>query len=87
MLHHFKDTNQYNSLVFFLYTLPYMVRRTFDLFCPQTMIKDPKVSGIVMNPHVKRGIKMQAVTDILIKAKMSPITINLISECINGSLS
>ena len=51
------------------------------------MIKDPKVSGIVMNPHVKRGIKMQAVTDILLKAKMSPLTINLISECINGNLS
>ncbi|CAL8333565.1 unnamed protein product [Gadus morhua 'NCC'] len=43
-----------------------------------TMIKDPKVSGIVMNPHIKRGIKMQVVTDVLVKAKMSPLTINLI---------
>ncbi|CAL8272113.1 unnamed protein product [Boreogadus saida] len=43
-----------------------------------TMIKDPKVSGIVMNPHIKRGIKMQVVTDVLIKAKMSPLTINFI---------
>ena len=50
------------------------------------MIKDPKISGIVMNPHVKRGIKMQVVTDVLLKAKMSSLTINLISERINCSL-
>ncbi|CAL8263825.1 unnamed protein product [Lota lota] len=43
-----------------------------------TMIKDPRVSSIVMNPHVKRILKQKAVTDVLTKAKMSPITINLI---------
>lgn len=46
----------------------------------QTMIKDPKLSGIVMNPHVKRNIKQKAFTDALTKAKLSPLTINLISE-------
>merc|ERR550534_2858929 len=31
-----------------------------------------------MNPHVKSGLKQKAVTEILTKAKMSNITINLI---------
>ncbi|XP_059202037.1 ATP synthase subunit O, mitochondrial [Centropristis striata] len=43
------------------------------------MIKDPKVSSIVMNPHVKRSIKQKTFSDGLTKAKVSPITINLIN--------
>ncbi|KAM4555402.1 ATP synthase peripheral stalk subunit OSCP, mitochondrial [Odontesthes bonariensis] len=44
-----------------------------------TMIKDPKLSSIVMNPHVKRSLKQKTFTDILVKAKVSPITVNLIN--------
>lgn len=47
---------------------------------PQTLIKDPKISTIVMNPHVKRSLKQKTFHDALAKAKVSPITVNLISE-------
>lgn len=50
------------------------------IFVFQTLIKDPKISGVVMNPHVKRSIKQKTFSDALAKAKLSPITINLISE-------
>jgi F-type H+-transporting ATPase subunit O len=43
-----------------------------------TMIKDPTISSIVFNPHVKRNVKQQAFHDALTKAKVSPITVNLI---------
>ncbi|XP_056145901.1 ATP synthase subunit O, mitochondrial-like isoform X3 [Lampris incognitus] len=43
------------------------------------LIKDPKLSGIVMNPHVKRSLKQKTFTDTLRKEKLSPITINLIN--------
>lgn len=46
----------------------------------QSLIKDPKLSSIVLNPHVKRSIKQKTFNDALNKAKLSPITINLISE-------
>ncbi|KAG7517432.1 ATP synthase subunit O, mitochondrial [Solea senegalensis] len=53
-----------------------------------TMIKDPKISSIVMNPHVKRNIKQKAMGDALSKAKASPITINLINVLAdNGRLT
>lgn len=44
------------------------------------MIKDPKMSSIVLDPHIKRNIKMKTVSDALTKAKASPITLNLMSE-------
>ncbi|XP_034546435.1 ATP synthase subunit O, mitochondrial [Notolabrus celidotus] len=44
-----------------------------------TLIKDPKLSSIVMNPHVKRNIKQKTFGDALTKAKVSTITINLIN--------
>ncbi|XP_058506032.1 ATP synthase subunit O, mitochondrial [Solea solea] len=44
-----------------------------------TMIKDPKISSIVMNPHVKRNMKQKALGDALTKAKALPITINFIN--------
>ncbi|XP_076021063.1 ATP synthase peripheral stalk subunit OSCP, mitochondrial [Genypterus blacodes] len=50
-----------------------------ELVKVSTMIKDPKIAGVVLNPHVKRSIKQQAFTEALTMAKASPITINLIS--------
>uniref|UniRef100_A0A1A8EQH8 ATP synthase peripheral stalk subunit OSCP, mitochondrial n=1 Tax=Nothobranchius korthausae TaxID=1143690 RepID=A0A1A8EQH8_9TELE len=53
-----------------------------------TMIKDPKMSSILMNPHVKRSIKQKAFSDALTKAKVSPITVNLINVLAdNGRLT
>lgn len=50
------------------------------MFFLQTLIKDPKLSSIVMNPHVKRNIKQKTFGDALTKAKLSPMIINLISK-------
>ncbi|KAI7808402.1 ATP synthase subunit O, mitochondrial [Triplophysa rosa] len=53
-----------------------------------SMIKDPKLSSMVMNPHVKRSIKLKTFVDALTKAKLSPITINLINVLAeNGRLT
>lgn len=46
----------------------------------QALIKDPKMNSVVMNPHVKRSLKQKTFNDALAKAKVSPITVNLISE-------
>ncbi|KAM4608610.1 ATP synthase subunit O, mitochondrial-like [Polymixia lowei] len=43
------------------------------------LIKDPKLSSIVMNPHVKRSLKLKTFTDVLSRERLSPITINLIT--------
>ncbi|XP_077588992.1 ATP synthase peripheral stalk subunit OSCP, mitochondrial [Stigmatopora nigra] len=43
------------------------------------LIKDPKLSSVVMNPHVKRSLKQKTFHDALTKAKVSPITFNLIN--------
>jgi len=43
-------------------------------------LKDPKLASIVMNPHTKGTVKQKAVNDALAKEKMTPITINLMSE-------
>uniref|UniRef100_A0A3Q3W9I5 ATP synthase peripheral stalk subunit OSCP, mitochondrial n=1 Tax=Mola mola TaxID=94237 RepID=A0A3Q3W9I5_MOLML len=52
------------------------------------LIKDPNLSGIVMNPHVKRSIKQKTFSDALSKAKLSPMTINLINVLAdNGRLT
>ncbi|XP_015256080.1 PREDICTED: ATP synthase subunit O, mitochondrial [Cyprinodon variegatus] len=52
------------------------------------LIKDPKISGIVLNPHVKRSIKQKAFHDALGKSKVSPLTINLINVLAdNGRLN
>ncbi|XP_012681983.1 ATP synthase subunit O, mitochondrial [Clupea harengus] len=42
------------------------------------LIKDPKVSSIVMNPHVKRSLKQKTLTDALSQVKATPITLNFI---------
>ena len=46
----------------------------------QSLIKDPNLSSIVMNPHVKRQVKNKTFTDALTKAGLSPIIFNFISE-------
>uniref|UniRef100_A0A3Q2P9A6 ATP synthase peripheral stalk subunit OSCP, mitochondrial n=1 Tax=Fundulus heteroclitus TaxID=8078 RepID=A0A3Q2P9A6_FUNHE len=52
------------------------------------LIKEPKIAGIVMNPHVKRSIKQKTFHDALTKAKVSPITINLLNVLAdNGRLT
>ncbi|XP_061643212.1 ATP synthase subunit O, mitochondrial isoform X1 [Phyllopteryx taeniolatus] len=43
------------------------------------LIKDPILSSVVMNPHVKRSLKQKTFHDALAKAKVSPITVNLIN--------
>lgn len=53
----------------------------------QTLIKDPKLSLILKNPIIKRGLKQKTVNDILAKEKFSPLTsnfVNLLAE--NGRL-
>ncbi|XP_026073676.1 ATP synthase subunit O, mitochondrial-like [Carassius auratus] len=53
-----------------------------------SLIKDPKLSSIVMNPHVKRSVKQKTFTDTLTNAKLSPITINFINVLAeNGRLT
>ncbi|KAJ8389717.1 hypothetical protein AAFF_G00114230 [Aldrovandia affinis] len=52
------------------------------------LITDPKLSSIVMNPHVKRSLKQKTFSDILTKEKLSPITINLVNVLAeNGRLT
>ncbi|XP_036401293.1 ATP synthase subunit O, mitochondrial [Megalops cyprinoides] len=52
------------------------------------LIADPKLSSIVMNPHVKRSVKQKTFSDALTKEKLSPITVNLINVLAeNGRLT
>ncbi|NWU86717.1 ATPO synthase, partial [Onychorhynchus coronatus] len=44
-----------------------------------TLLKDPKLSSVVMNPHTKSTVKQKAVSDALAREKMSPITVNLMN--------
>ncbi|MGH0133303.1 UNVERIFIED_CONTAM: hypothetical protein FKN15_053723 [Acipenser sinensis] len=51
-------------------------------------MKDPKMTTVFMNPHIKRSIKQKTVNDVMIKEKLSPITINFINLLAeNGRLS
>lgn len=43
-------------------------------------MRDPKLSGVVMNPHIKGAVKQKAVSDALLKEKLSPITVNFVSK-------
>lgn len=59
-----------------------------ELLRISALIKDPKLSSIITNPHVKRALKQKTITDLLTKEKFSPITnnfVNLLAE--NGRLS
>ncbi|XP_020851692.1 ATP synthase peripheral stalk subunit OSCP, mitochondrial [Phascolarctos cinereus] len=41
------------------------------------LLKDPKMIDSVMNPHIKRSIKIKTLNDVIAKEKFSPITTNL----------
>ncbi|ERE76648.1 ATP synthase subunit O, partial [Cricetulus griseus] len=43
------------------------------------LLKDPKVSLAVLNPYVKRSIKVKSLSDITAKEKLSPLTANLMN--------
>uniref|UniRef100_A0A8D0H8C6 ATP synthase peripheral stalk subunit OSCP, mitochondrial n=1 Tax=Sphenodon punctatus TaxID=8508 RepID=A0A8D0H8C6_SPHPU len=43
------------------------------------LLKDPKLSSVVMNPHVKNTMKQKTVNDVLTKEKMSPIMVNFVN--------
>ena len=70
------------------FTLSYIHVFFHCLLClPQGLIKDPKVSSIVMNPHVKRSLKQKTLTDALSQVKATPITLNFIGEWLTRSFS
>jgi F-type H+-transporting ATPase subunit O len=41
------------------------------------LLKDPKMSTSILNPYIKRSIKMKSLSDITTKEKFSPLTSNL----------
>ncbi|XP_051840897.1 ATP synthase subunit O, mitochondrial [Antechinus flavipes] len=41
------------------------------------LLKDPKMVDSIMNPHIKRSIKIKTLSDIIAKERFSPITTNL----------
>ncbi|GAB1300437.1 ATP synthase subunit O, mitochondrial [Apodemus speciosus] len=43
------------------------------------LLKDPKVSLAVLNPYVKRSIKVKSLSDITTKEKFSPLMANLMN--------
>ncbi|CAN8197067.1 unnamed protein product [Coccothraustes coccothraustes] len=45
----------------------------------RSLLKDPKLSSVVMNPHTKSSVKQKAVNDAMAREKMSPITVNLMN--------
>uniref|UniRef100_W5MI25 ATP synthase peripheral stalk subunit OSCP, mitochondrial n=2 Tax=Lepisosteus oculatus TaxID=7918 RepID=W5MI25_LEPOC len=53
-----------------------------------TLIKEPRLSSVVLNPHVKRSVKQKTFGDALTKENLSPITVNLIKVLAdNGRLT
>ncbi|OCT91261.1 ATP synthase subunit O, mitochondrial [Xenopus laevis] len=50
-----------------------------DLTRVSTLLKDPKLSFVVTNPHIKRTLKQKTVGDILAKEKFSPLTLNFVN--------
>ncbi|ELV13361.1 ATP synthase subunit O, mitochondrial [Tupaia chinensis] len=52
------------------------------------LLKDPKLAVSILNPYVKRSIKVKSINDMAAKERFSPLTsnlINLLAE--NGRLS
>ncbi|XP_074156827.1 ATP synthase peripheral stalk subunit OSCP, mitochondrial [Sminthopsis crassicaudata] len=41
------------------------------------LLKEPKMVDSIMNPHIKRSIKIKTLSDIIAKERFSPITTNL----------
>jgi hypothetical protein len=50
----------------------------------QQLLKDPKVSLAVLNPYIKRTVKVKSLNDITKREKFSPLTANLMSEWAGG---
>ncbi|KAJ7320548.1 hypothetical protein JRQ81_020059 [Phrynocephalus forsythii] len=50
-----------------------------ELFRLLALMKDPKLSAVVMNPHVKKAVKQKTVHDIMVKEKLSPIIVNFVN--------
>ncbi|XP_074070151.1 ATP synthase peripheral stalk subunit OSCP, mitochondrial [Macrotis lagotis] len=48
-----------------------------ELLRVTTLLKDPKMVGSIMNPHIKRSVKIKTLSEIIAKEKFSPITTNL----------
>lgn len=44
------------------------------------ILKEPKVAASIMNPYVKRSVKVKSLSDMTAKEKFSPLTSNLISK-------
>ncbi|KAF7472666.1 ATP synthase subunit O mitochondrial [Marmota monax] len=43
------------------------------------LLKEPKVAAYILNPYIKRSIKMKSLNDMTPKERFSPITSNLIN--------
>uniref|UniRef100_A0A8C9PKI7 ATP synthase peripheral stalk subunit OSCP, mitochondrial n=1 Tax=Spermophilus dauricus TaxID=99837 RepID=A0A8C9PKI7_SPEDA len=43
------------------------------------ILKEPKIAASILNPHIKRSIKMKSLNDMTTKERFSPITSNLIN--------
>uniref|UniRef100_A0A8C6R1C2 ATP synthase peripheral stalk subunit OSCP, mitochondrial n=1 Tax=Nannospalax galili TaxID=1026970 RepID=A0A8C6R1C2_NANGA len=43
------------------------------------LLKDPKVSLAVLNPYIKRSIKVKSLKDVTAKERFSPLTTNLMN--------
>ncbi|XP_004620391.1 ATP synthase subunit O, mitochondrial [Sorex araneus] len=43
------------------------------------LLKEPKLAASILNPHVKRAIKVKSIGDLTAREKLSPITTNLIN--------
>ncbi|XP_007939458.1 ATP synthase subunit O, mitochondrial [Orycteropus afer afer] len=50
-----------------------------ELLRVSQLLKDPKVALAILNPHVKRSIKVKSLNDITAKERFSPLTSNLIN--------
>ncbi|KAG8518550.1 ATP synthase subunit O, mitochondrial [Galemys pyrenaicus] len=43
------------------------------------LLKEPKMATSILNPHVKRSIKVKSLNDMTAKERFSPLTVNLIN--------
>ncbi|KAM5334820.1 ATP synthase peripheral stalk subunit OSCP, mitochondrial [Glossophaga mutica] len=43
------------------------------------ILKDPKMASSIMNPYIKRSVKVKSLNDMAAKEKFSPLTANLIN--------
>lgn len=43
------------------------------------LLKEPKLAASILNPHVKRAVKVKSIGDMTAREKLSPLTTNLIN--------